>query len=88
MLFAWKKINMKRQTKIVFFGAVILTMACTLLTPTNQPKTDDVGTAVAGTMQALTAAAPPIESAPTESSPAQTAGIPVSFERMSFVIPN
>ena len=78
---------MKRQTKIVFFGAVILTMACTLLTPTNQPKTDDVGTAVAGTMQALTAAAPPIESAPTESVPAQIAGIPVSFERVSFMIP-
>jgi hypothetical protein len=88
--------NTKRQTLFVMFGAVIVTLACSLVSgvPT-QPSTaqpqgdsvDEVATAVAGTMQALTAV--PLENAPTQAVvPTQPSGIPVSFGYASFVIPN
>jgi len=75
---------MKKQIWFGIFGVVMVTLACTFGagTPTTQPQVDEVGTAVAGTMQALTAAAPPTESLPT-----QPSGTPVSFENASFVIP-
>ena len=76
---------MKKQTLFGIFGAVLLISACSLsmgmpLTPT---PVDQVGTIVAMTMQALTAL--PSQSLST---PNPTNGTPVSFENVSFVIPN
>src|SRR5512133_3592506 len=79
--------NTKRNIKIIGrFGTVVLTMACALGTPT-QPQTDNVGTAVAATMQAITMSAP-TQSLPTEVLPTQINGTPFSFKNISFIIPD
>ena len=78
--------NTKLNIKIIgVFGVVVLTMACALGIPA-QPQIDNVGTAVAATMQAVTVAAP-TQSAPTEFIPTQVSGTPFSFKNVSFVIP-
>jgi hypothetical protein len=80
---------MKIKTQIWFgiFGAVLVTLACSLSTITLGTPTpvDQVGTLVATTMQALTATANQNASTPI---PNQTGGIPISYENVSFVIPN
>ncbi len=83
---------MKKQTLYAFVGVVVVTLACTLGTPTvpTQPQGNQVETAVAGTMQALTAQAPtaaPSEAVPTEA-PTQVSGTSVSCQNISLAIPN
>ena len=76
---------MKKQTLFGIFGVVIILSACSLsagLSGTPTPV-DQVGTIVAMTMQALTSS--PDQNAAT---PVQTNGMPVSYENVSFVIPN
>ena len=67
--------------KVMFvFATVGLILACSIASaPTAAPNQQSVATIVAGTIQAITAAAP--TQAP------QPAGIPVSFQNVSFVIP-
>jgi hypothetical protein len=84
---------MKKRTLFVIFGVVLSTWGCsfsagTIGTPTPT-LSDEVGTMVAATLQAFTAS--PSESISTQRStePAtQGGGTPVSFEGVSFVIPN
>jgi len=91
-----KEMNMKKQTLYWIFGAVVVTLACALgtgipTTSTTQPppQVDEVGTAVAATMQALTpASSETAATQPPTEAPTQLSGIPVSFEYASFVIPN
>lgn len=68
-------------------GVGMVTLACSLpaLTPATPTPVDQIGTIVASTMQALTAA--PNESVSTPF-PNQAGGSPVSYENVSFVIPN
>ncbi|HLO33801.1 MAG TPA: hypothetical protein VK249_31930 [Anaerolineales bacterium] len=78
---------MKKQTVFGIIGLVMVTWACTWsagipLTPT---PVDEVGTIVAATMQALTVA--PGQGASTQNA-TQTSGASVSFENVSFVLPN
>lgn len=78
---------MKKRTLFVIFGAAIGTLGCsfsagTVVTPT---PVDQVGTMVAATMQTYTAT--PAEGAATQAV-TQTEGTPVSYENVSFVIPN
>jgi hypothetical protein len=80
---------MKKRTLFVIFGVVIGTYGCsfsagTIPTPT-QTHVDEVGTVVAATMQSYTES--PTESVPTQAA-TQTGGTPISFEGVSFVIPN
>lgn len=82
--------------KRILAGAMILilaSLACGLGAPT-QPV-DNVSTIVASTIQALTAAAPlaPLttQSLPTQIAPTQIpqpGGIPITFQNVSFVLPN
>lgn len=68
---------MQNFQKVIFVFAIAgLILACgfTSSAPTNIPDQQNVATIVASTIQAITAAAP--------------AGIPVSFQNVSFVIPN
>ena len=74
---------MQKFQKVVFvFAAASLILACgiTSSAPTIAPDQQNVATIVAGTIQAITAAAP--TQAP------QPAGIPVSLQNVSFVIPD
>jgi hypothetical protein len=81
---------MQKHMWFEFFGAVIVTSACSFIpgiqaiqaTPT---PVVEVGTIVAMTMQALTAL--PSQSISTQVS-TQAGGTPVSFENVSFLIPN
>jgi hypothetical protein len=79
--------NMKKKTLLVISGVVMGMAGCNLGsgTPTAPTPVDEVGTIVTATMQAFTAA--PGESVPTPAS-TQMSGIPVSFETVSFLIPN
>ena len=79
---------MTTKSKVILFGVVLITMACSLglPTPTAQPQTDRVGTLVAATMQALSAEAP-TQAAPTEYVPTQVVGTPITFNNVSFIIP-
>jgi len=85
---------MKKRTLFVIFGLVIGTWGCsfsagTIATPTPTQLVDGVGTIVAATMQAYTQA--PTESATVVASTeavTQAGGIPLSYEGVSFVIPN
>jgi hypothetical protein len=88
------------KARIILFvlPVIALVTACApVLAPTQSG--DSVATAVAATMQALTAAAPapstaPPTSAPTVSAPTEapqptvSAGIPVNYKNVSFVIPS
>lgn len=76
--------KIEKQTLFRVFGAVIVTLACSLSTvPLAAPTpVDQVGTIVAMTMQALTAVPSPISSA------AVSNGIPISYENISFVVPS
>jgi hypothetical protein len=79
---------MATKYKLIIFGVVFMTMACSLGLPAVQPQTDQVGTVVAATMQALTVAAPaPTDVPPTEVIPTQVTGTPFTFKNVSFVIP-
>lgn len=77
---------MKRQTLLAVLGVVTMLVGCTLGTgtPTAQTQVDEVGTVVAATMQSYTAS--PGASVPTSGS-TQMSGTPISFENVSFVIP-
>lgn len=71
--------------KKVLAGVIALiftTLACTSGAPT-QPV-DNVSTIVASTMQALTSNAP----LATQAAPTQPSGIPITFQNISFVIPD
>ncbi len=79
--------NTKLNIKIIgLLGVVVLTMACALGTPV-QPQIDNVGTAVAATMQAFTAAAPTPDLS-TQIVPTQIGGTTFSFKNISFFIPD
>ncbi len=85
---------MKKRTLFVILGLVIGTSGCsfsagTIATPTPTPV-DEVGTVVAATLQAHTAFPTEDISTPIASTEAttQAGGTPVSFERVSFVVPN
>src|SRR5215212_5557289 len=75
---------MKKQIWFGVFGALMTSLACSIstITPITPTPVDQVGTIVAATMQALTAAPSPSVSTPNPT------GIPVSYENVSFVIPN
>jgi hypothetical protein len=80
---------MKKRTLFVIFGVVMGTLGCSFSagavpTPT-QTQVDQVGTVVARTVEALTATPGQSFSTPTATQPG---GIPVSYENVSFVIPN
>jgi hypothetical protein len=79
--------NMKKRTVFGIFGAVFTISACSLstLAPVTPTQVDQVGTLVAITMQALTAAPSQNVSTPV---PNQSGGIPISYENVSFMIPN
>jgi hypothetical protein len=89
---------MKKRTLFVIFGVVIGIWGCsfsagTIATPTPTQLVDSVGTIVAATMQAYTAS--PTESISTQASTevateaaTQTGGTPISYEGVSFVIPD
>ena len=85
---------MKKRTLFVILGLVIGTSGCsfsagTIATPTPTPV-DEVGTVVAATLQAHTAAPTKNLSTPIASTEAatQAGGTPVSFEGISFIVPN
>jgi hypothetical protein len=80
---------MKKQPLFGISGVVMFTLACSFstLTPVTPTQVDQVGTIVAITMQALTATTVPIQNGPTPI-PNQSGGIPISYENVSFVIPN
>jgi hypothetical protein len=88
-----KERNMKKRTLLVMIGVVLGTVRCSfaagiIATPT-QTQVDEVGTVVAATLQAHTAS--PAESVSTQASPevaTQAGGTPISFEGVSFVVPN
>src|SRR5688500_5683234 len=85
--------DMKKRTLFVILGMAMGTWGCsfsagTISTPTPS-HIDEVGTVVAATMEAHTAS--PTESISTQASTeaaAQTGGTPISFEGVSFTIPN
>ncbi len=76
--------KMKKQIRFGVFGILMTSLACSFstITPITPTPVDQVGTIVAATMQALTAA--PSQSISTPS----PTGIPVSYENVSFIIPN
>lgn len=80
---------MKTEKQAIFgvLGVVIVTLACSFSagTPPTPTQVDQVGTMVATTMQALTAAPDQNVSTPI---PNQSGGTSVSYETVSFVIPN
>jgi hypothetical protein len=76
--------KMKKQIGVGVFGILMTSLACSIstITPITATPVDQVGTIVAATMQALTAA--PSQSVTTPN----PTGIPVSYENVSFVVPN
>jgi hypothetical protein len=90
--------DMKKQTLFVLLGVVTSTWGCsfsagTIGTPTPT-QVDEIGTGVAATLQASPAV--PTESISTQPAVTQTGtggipqagGLPISFEGVSFVIPD
>ena len=89
---------MKKRTLFVIFGVIISTWGCsfsagTIATPTPTQLVDGVGTIVAATLQAYTVA--PTESVSTPASTeaatetvTQAGGTSISYEGISFVIPD
>jgi hypothetical protein len=75
--------NIRRQRLFGTLAVLTTSIACSLsgLMPGTPTPVDQVGTIVATTMQALTAA-------PSENSSTRVSGTPISFENVSFVIPN
>lgn len=73
----------RRTSVFLLCSATLLLLACGLAAPVTTAPTAQVGveTLVAGTMQALTAAAPPATETPAPQN------IPVSFQNVSFIIP-
>ncbi len=84
------KIRSKRLLLIIV-PLLIIVMACGGLSTPSAPPVDNVSTIVAATIQALTTAAPntpqtdPTQVSPT--APPPPSGIQVSFQNISFVIP-
>lgn len=85
---------MNKRTLFVILGIVMGTCGCsfsagTISTPTPTPV-DEVGTVVAATLQAHTASPTENFSTPIASTQeaTQAGGTPVSFEGVSFVVPN
>ena len=76
--------KMKKQIRFGVFGILMSSLACSIstITPITPTPVDQVGTIVAATMQALTAA--PSQSASTPN----PTGMAISYENVSFVIPN
>lgn len=73
--------------KRILAGTMILilaSLACGAGAPTQ--RVDNVSTIVASTIQALTAAAPQV--VPTQAVPTQPGGISITFQNVSFVLPN
>jgi hypothetical protein len=86
-----EKRNMKKLTSIVIFGVVMSMLGCTftISTPATPTQVEEVITGVATTVEASTQT--PSEADSTQSSTevaTQAGGTPVSFEGVSFVIPN
>ncbi len=82
---------MRNFKKVVFiFTMAGLILACSIASAptTAAPDQQSIATIVAGTIQAITAAAPAATSSIPPTQPAQSAGIPVSFQNVSFIIPN
>jgi hypothetical protein len=75
--------NSNRKTTFILVIVTLLVLACGIGAPATTVPSDQgsIETLVAGTMQALTAAAPAI----TETPPPND--IPVSFQNVSFIIP-
>ena len=71
---------------LAVLGAVTMMVGCTLgtSTPTTQTQSDEVGTVVAATMQSYTASPSASLSSPSAT---QVSGTPISFDNVSFVIP-
>ena len=78
---------MKMQTLLVMLGVVMGMAGCNLGTGTRTAPTpvDEVGTVVAATMETYTAS--PTGGVATQAS-TQVGGTPISFENVSFAIPN
>jgi hypothetical protein len=76
--------KMKSQIGFGVFGILMTSLACSIstITPITPTPVDQVGTIVAATMQALTASPSQSVSTPNPT------GLPVSYENVSFVIPN
>jgi hypothetical protein len=77
---------MKRQSLLVVLGAITIVAGCSLQTgtPTALTQVDEVGTVVAATMQSYPASP---NASDFTSTPTQTSGTPISFENVSFFIP-
>jgi hypothetical protein len=82
-----KEMKMKKQTLLVIFGVAMGAFGCTFTvgTPIAITPVDEVSTVVSATMQALTAS--PEGSGPTQAA-TQPDGNSISFENVSFVIPD
>ncbi len=85
--------NFKKVFFVFALAGWILACSIASAPTTTAPDQQNVATIVAGTIQAVTAAAPaatssipPTQPAPTQA--AQPAGIPVSFQNVSFIIPS
>ncbi|MBI5352685.1 MAG: hypothetical protein HZB50_08630 [Chloroflexi bacterium] len=76
---------MNRKFLGLVVGIILITLACGSVTPST-PDQSGVGTIVAETLQAVTVNAPTL--VPPTLEPTVQSGIPVSFQNVSFVIPN
>lgn len=72
---------MKKQTIFAIVGVIIVAVGCTVATgtPTTQSPVDEAGTVVTATHESVSTQVP---------TQAQMSGTPVSFEHVSFVIPD
>jgi hypothetical protein len=75
--------------KVIFVFAIAgLILACDMIpAPATAPNPQSIATIVAGTMQAITAAAPANTSQTAATSKPATQGTSISFNNVSFVIP-
>ena len=80
---------MKKRTLFVMLGVVLTTLGCSLVVSTPRTPTPEanVETAVATTPETQEASGVPTDRVLTPS-PTQAGGAPVSFENVSFVIPD
>lgn len=78
---------MKHKLIGLVVGLMVISLACGISSPTAAPQGPGLETVVAGTLQALTPFAPPSQGKVTPTQGAQANGIPVSFQNVSFTIP-
>ena len=76
-----------KKTLFVFLAGLLALAACAPA-PSASPAAPNVETIVAQTLEALTAAAPPPTSAPTNAPTSAPSGNAVSYQNVSFAIPN